>query len=113
MLPSLIIALMIEARTPSDKVIKATGLATQISSIGFIQSLLLSCDVLPVLTRMSKSFQHEDVDYGQVLEAVDRALRELADLLNATGEHEGQLQYTEEKVRKYAGILEKKREAGV
>ena len=108
---------MVEARTPSDKVIKATGLATQISSIGFIQSLLLSCDVLPILTRMSKAFQLEDVDYGQVLEAVDRAKVELADLLEAKGEHEGQLQSfvedTEEKVRKYAGTLEKKRAAGV
>jgi hypothetical protein len=107
---------MIEARTPSDKMVKAGGLAAQMSSMMFIRTLLLCCDLLPIMNRLSLAFQAPTVDYCECLEAVERALAELDDLMEAKGDHEQELgdfvADVEAKVRSYAGIIKEKREAG-
>lgn len=116
MLASVIVALMVEARTSSGKQDDAVGLSMQLSSMLFIQTLLLSCDVLPILTRMSKTFQREDIDYAQVIDAVERAQSELSDLAEEKGEHESELEEfvekLEEQVKSYVDEIQKQRAEG-
>ena len=78
-LGSIIISLGREFEERGDA---AAGLNKFLSEYQFIATLLLFCDVLPTINRLSKIFQDQDVDYAllaTVVESTKNALSKLRD----------------------------------
>ena len=74
-LPSVIISLDREAEERSDA--RAAGLHRLITEYQFIATLLLMCDILPIINRLSLIFQTKDVDFSIVKTAVKTTLSTL------------------------------------
>ena len=64
---------------------KALGLQAMISEYRFIATMLLMCDALPHVTRMSKCFQLTDCDYSIIPSILETTLVSLEQLKTHDG----------------------------
>ena len=63
-LPCVIISL--DRETEERKDIIAAGLHHFLNDVTFVETMLLLCDILPTVNRLSKTFQFENIDYSVV-----------------------------------------------
>lgn len=89
-LGSIIISLGRESEERGDAA--AAGLYKFLSEYNFIATLLLFCDTLPTINRLSLIFQSRDIDYALLATVVDSTKNTLSKLRNADGKNLGDIQ---------------------
>lgn len=71
---------------------RAIGLQSLVCEYRFVCTMLLMCDVLPCVSRLSKCFQLTDCDYSIIPRMVTVTLQTLRQLMAADGVNLGGLQ---------------------
>ena len=72
-LPSIVMSLDHEAEDQADA--RATGLHRFVTSFSFVVTLLLLCDILPLINRLSVLFQTSELDFASVGSAVKSTVK--------------------------------------
>lgn len=67
--------------------LKLKSLASFARKYEFVTTLLMFCDVLPPLASLSRTLQHQDLDYSLVKPLISGTIATLENLRNNPGEH--------------------------